>query len=156
MTALGFALLIVGAALMVAEAHAPGGVLGVAGAVALVIGGIIVIGALGGGTVVLVPAAVGIGAAGAGFTLIATRKAASVRHLRIQSGREGLCGRIGVIRQWDEPLGKVFVDGGLWRAQHNWAGREEGSLAEGDAVVVERVNGLTLMVRRAEDWELVA
>jgi membrane-bound ClpP family serine protease len=156
MTALGFALLILGAALMIAEAHAPGGVLGAVGAVALVIGGIIVIGALGGGTVVLVPAAVGIGAAAAGFTVIATRKAASVRHLRVRSGREGLCGRIGVIRQWHEPLGKVFVDGALWRAQHDWAGREEGALEEGDAVVVERVNGLTLTVRRAEDWELVA
>jgi membrane-bound serine protease (ClpP class) len=156
MIALGFALLILGIALMVAEAHAPGGVLGVAGGVALVVGGIVLIGALGGGAVVLVPAAVGIGAAAVGFSVIATRKAASVRRLRVQSGREGLCGRIGVLRQWQEPLGKVFVDGALWRAQHDWAGREEGSLEEGDAVVVERVNGLTLVVRRAEDWELVA
>ncbi len=44
MTALGFALLLMGATLVVAEAHVPGGVLGVAGGVALIVGGIIVIG----------------------------------------------------------------------------------------------------------------
>jgi hypothetical protein len=49
MTALGFALLLMGAVLVVAEAHVPDGALGVAGGVALVAGGIIVIAALGGG-----------------------------------------------------------------------------------------------------------
>jgi membrane-bound serine protease (ClpP class) len=156
MTALGFALLLVGAALMIAEAHAPGGVLGVAGGVGLVLGGIVLIGALGGGAVLAVPAAVGIGAVAGGWTLVATRKAATARRGRIQSGREALCGRIGVVRQWREPAGQVFVEGALWRAQHDWAGREHARLEEGDPVVVERVNGLTLMVRRAEDWELVA
>jgi hypothetical protein len=31
-----------------------------------------------------------------------------------------------------------------------------GSALEGDSVVVERVSGLTLSVRRAEEWELIA
>jgi membrane-bound serine protease (ClpP class) len=156
MTALGFALLLAGAALMVAEAHAPGGVFGVIGGIGLVLGGIVLIGALGGGAVIAIPVAVGIGAVAVGWTLIATRKAASARRGRIQSGREALCGRVGVVRQWHEPAGKVFVDGALWRAQHDWDGREHDSLQEGDSVVVQRVNGLTLLVRRAEDWELVA
>jgi membrane protein implicated in regulation of membrane protease activity len=30
------------------------------------------------------------------------------------------------------------------------------ALREGDRVVVERVSGLTLSVRRAEEWELIA
>jgi membrane-bound ClpP family serine protease len=156
MTALGFVLLLVGAALMVAEAHAPGGVFGVAGGLGLVVGGIVLIGALGGGAVLAVPVALGIGAVTAAWTVIATRKAAGARRARIQSGREALCGRIGVVKQWHEPAGQVFVEGALWRAQHDWAGRELATLEEGDAVVVERVNGLTLIVRRAEDWELVA
>jgi membrane-bound ClpP family serine protease len=156
MTTLGFVLLLMGAALMVAEAHAPGGVLGVAGGVGLVVGGIVLIGALGGGAWLAVPVAVGIGAVAAGWTVVATRKAASAGRGRIQAGREALCGRTGVVRQWHEPAGQVFVDGALWRAQHDWAGRERERLAEGDPVVVERVNGLTLMVRRAEEWELVA
>jgi len=157
MTALGFALLVVGAALMVAEAHAPGGGLGVAGGIGLVVGGIVLIGGFGGGAMLAVPVAVGIGGVAVAWTVIATRKAAGAGRTRIQSGREALCGRIGVVRQWHEPAGQVFVDGALWRAQHDWAGREQQArLEEGDAVVVERVNGLTLVVRRAEEWELVA
>jgi membrane protein implicated in regulation of membrane protease activity len=32
---------------------------------------------------------------------------------------------------------------------------EQPNLAEGERVVVERVNGLTLAVRRAEEWEVI-
>jgi membrane-bound serine protease (ClpP class) len=48
----------------------------------------------------------------------------------------------------------VFVDGALWRARL-WAGDEPEEVAAGDPVVVERVDGLTLTVRRAEEWEVV-
>jgi len=44
------------------------------------------------------------------------------------------------------------VDGALWRARPSWPDADE-HLAAGDAVVVERVSGLTLAVRRAEEWE---
>ena len=52
MTALGFALLLMGATLVVAEAHVPGGVLGVTGGMALIAGGIIA--TLGGGAALAV------------------------------------------------------------------------------------------------------
>jgi membrane-bound serine protease (ClpP class) len=156
MTALGFVLLFIGAALVVAEAHAPGGVLGVSGGVALIAGGIVVIAALGGGAALAVPVGVGLGAAAGGWALVATRKAASVRRMRIRSGAEALCGRVGVVRSWSEPAGQVFVDGSLWRARHDWGHVGAEGLHEGDAIVVERVNGLTLCVRRAEEWELIA
>jgi membrane-bound serine protease (ClpP class) len=156
MTALGFVLLFIGAALVVAEAHAPGGVLGVSGGVALIAGGIVVIAALGGGAALAVPVGVGLGAAAGGWALVATRKAASVRRMRIRSGAEALCGRVGVVRSWSEPAGQVFVDGSLWRARHEWAQAGAEGLHEGDPIVVERVSGLTLSVRRAEEWELIA
>jgi membrane-bound serine protease (ClpP class) len=156
MTALGFALLLVGAVLIVAEAHAPGGILGAIGGLGLVAGGILVIAALGGGAVLAAPVAIGIAAGAGAWMLIVTRKAARVQRARIQSGKEALCGRLGVVRQWREPAGQVFVDGALWRAEHDWAGRDDGALEDGDRVVVMRINGLTLSVRRAEDWELVA
>jgi membrane-bound ClpP family serine protease len=156
MTALGFALLLVGAVLIVAEAHAPGGVLGVIGGLGLVAGGILVIGALGGGAVLAVPVAIGIAAGTGAWMLIVTRKAARVQRGRIQSGAEALCGHLGVVRHWREPTGQVFVDGALWRAEHDWSGRDERAIEDGEHVVVTRVNGLTLTVRRAEDWELVA
>jgi membrane-bound serine protease (ClpP class) len=155
MTALGFALLLMGAMLVVAEAHVPGGILGVAGGLALVAGGLMVIGALGGGAVLAVPVGVGLGAAAAGWALLVTRKAATARRARIRSGSEGLCGQVGVVRAWSEPAGQVFVDGALWRARNGWADDDAEALREGDPVVVERVSGLTLSVRRAEEWELI-
>jgi membrane-bound ClpP family serine protease len=155
MVELGVALVLIGVVLVVAEAHVPGGVLGVAGGIALILGGVLAITALGGGAALAVPAGLGLGAAAGGWALLVARKAAGARRVRIQSGAEGLCGRIGIVRGWHEPDGQVFVDGALWRARHDW-GTDEESLHEGDAVVVERVNGLTLGVRRAEEWELIA
>jgi membrane-bound ClpP family serine protease len=156
MTALGFVLLLIGALLVVAEAHAPGGVLGVAGGLAVIAGGIVVIAALGGGAAIAVPVGIGLGTATGAWALVATRKATSVQRMRLRSGTEALCGRIGTVRSWREPAGQVFVDGALWRARHDWAQAGADGLHEGDPVVVERVSGLTLSVRRAEDWELIA
>jgi membrane-bound serine protease (ClpP class) len=156
MTALGFALLLAGAALVIAEAHVPGGVLGMLGGIALIAGGIIVIAALGGGAALAVPVGLGIGLAAGGWTLAVTRKAAEVRGTRVRAGAEGLCGRVGVVRRWAEPSGQVFVDGALWRARHDWPLADNEALHEGDQVVVERVSGLTLCVRRADQWELTA
>jgi membrane-bound serine protease (ClpP class) len=61
-----------------------------------------------------------------------------------------------VVRRWSEPGGQVFINGALWRARQRWADSDDNeSLREGDLVVVERVTGLTLSVRRAEEWELI-
>jgi membrane-bound ClpP family serine protease len=154
-TALGFALLVLGAVLVVAEAHVPGGAFGVAGGIALMAGGIIVIAALGGGAVLAVPVGLGLGAIAGGWALVATRSAAQVQRRRIQSGAEALCGRVGVVRRWSEPAGQVFIEGALWRARHCTLDDDAAALHEGDPVVVERVSGLTLSVRRAEEWELL-
>jgi membrane-bound ClpP family serine protease len=154
MTALGIALLVLGTALVVAEAHVPGGVLGVLGGLALLAGGIVVIAALGGSAALAVPVGVGVAVAAGGFTVLVAGKAAAARRLRVGSGPEALCGRLGVVRRWSERGGQVFVEGALWRAQHGLNGAEE-ALHEGDPVVVERVNGLTLSVRRAEEWEVL-
>jgi membrane-bound ClpP family serine protease len=156
MTALGFALLLVGGTLVVAEAHVPGGVFGVAGGIALIAGGVIVIATLGGGAALAVPVGVGLGVASGGWALLVTRKSSGSRRVRIQAGAEALCGRVGVVRRWSESAGHVFIDGALWRARHEWPGDDEQALHEGDPVVVERVSGLTLSVRRAEEWELIA
>jgi membrane-bound serine protease (ClpP class) len=83
---------------------------------------------------------------------LAARKALEARRLRSASGREALAGRCGVVRRWQNGDGQVFVDGALWRARPSWPDSDE-ELAAGDAVVVERVTGLTLGVRRAEEWE---
>src|SRR4051794_6801489 len=107
MTALGFGPLLVGAVLVVAEAHVPGGVLGMSGGVALIAGGIIVIAALGGGAVLAVPVGAGLGVAAGGWALVTMRTAAGSRRARIQAGAEALCGRVGVVRRWSESGGQV-------------------------------------------------
>ena len=154
MTALGLVLLLMGATLVVVEAHVPGGVAGALGGVALIVGGVIVIGALGGSIALAVPMAVGMGAAAGAWTLLAAKKTLAVRTSRVRSGAEGLQGQVGVVRCWDEPGGQVFVDGALWRARRDPLGPDPEAIDEGDTVVVERVSGLTLSVRPAEEWEL--
>jgi membrane-bound serine protease (ClpP class) len=144
-----------GAVLVVAEAHVPGGVLGVAGAAALIAGGIMVIAALGGGVALAVPVGVGLGAASAGWALVVTRSVAAARRTGIQSGADTLRGKLGVVRCWDDLVGQVYVDGALWRARNDLAAIEGEALHTGDPVVVEHVRGLTLSVRRAEEWELI-
>jgi membrane-bound ClpP family serine protease len=156
MTALGIALLLAGAALVIAEAHVPGGVLGVAGGIVMIIGGVVVIGALGGSAALAIPVGLGIGAVAAGGALYVAHKGRAAGRAQVRSGAEGLCGRVGVVRGWAEPSGQVFVDGALWRARHDWPLPDEGALQEGDRVVVERVSGLTLCVRRADEWEVIA
>jgi membrane-bound ClpP family serine protease len=157
MTALGITLVLVGILLVVAEAHVPGGVLGVAGGIALVVGGVVIVTALGGGAVLAIPIAVGVAAAGGAWLALVTGKALDTRRIRTRSGAEGLCGKLGVVRSWGGPSGQVFVDGALWRARRGaHDGDNDGrALSAGDEVVVERVRGLTLCVRRAEDWEVL-
>ncbi len=165
MTALGFLLLALGAVLVVAEAHAPSGVLGAVGGVALMIGGIVVIAALGGGAALAVPVGATFGVAAVGWTMLATRAAASIHRRRVVAGSEAPCGRLGVVRGWNGAGGQVFVEGALWRARQQPIARDldpnpdvdpDDLLHEGDQIVVERITGLTLCVRRAEEWELIA
>jgi membrane-bound ClpP family serine protease len=152
MVEVGVALVVVGAALLVAEAHVPGGVLGATGGVTLALGAALAIAGAGGGAAVVIGVVLGALAASGLWLAIATRKALQARRLRSASGREALAGRCGVVRRWENGDGQVFVDGALWRARPSWPDSED-QLTPGDAVVVERVSGLTLGVRKAEEWE---
>ena len=138
--------------LLVAEAHVPGGVLGVTGGITLATGAALALAGAGGG------AAGDRGrdrarlVASGLWLAIVTRKALATRRLRSPSGRDALSGRCGVVRSWQNGDGQVFVDGALWRARPSWPDSDD-RLTAGDRVVVEGVRGLTLAVRRAEEWE---
>ena len=152
MIELGVALVVVGVTLLVAEAHVPGGILGATGGVVLATGAALALAAAGGGAAVIIGVVLGTLAATTLWLALAARKVYDTRQLRAASGREALAGRCGVVRSWQNGDGQVFVDGALWRARPSWPDSEE-QLSAGDAVVVEHVNGLTLAVRRAEEWE---
>jgi membrane-bound ClpP family serine protease len=152
MLEVGVALLLVGAALLVAEAHVPSGALGAAGGLALAGGAALALAGAGGGLAIVLTAMVAALAVTVLWLAVATRKGLATRQLRASSGREALSGRMGVVRSWTGADGQVFVDGALWRARHSLPDDTK-ELGAGDPIVVERVSGLTLAVRRAEEWE---
>jgi membrane-bound ClpP family serine protease len=152
MTALTVVLLVTGASLLVAEAHlASYGLLGIAGVLALTTGGVLAVDSAGGSLLVAVALVLPVALVAAALVAIVARKGLAVRSRRPANG---LVGRVGVVRRAVEPEGAVLVAGELWRARRSW---DDGEAAprEGEHVVVERVNGLTLAVRRAEEWELL-
>jgi membrane-bound ClpP family serine protease len=148
---LGIALLCTGAGLLVAEAHVPSyGALGIGGVIALVAGTAIAVDASGGGAALIVAVAAIVALATLALLTLIARATIKAARPRALTGAEGLIGHVGVVRSAPAPLGQVFIDGALWRAtpcMHD-------ELEVGDPVVVERVQGLLLSVRRAEEWEL--
>ena len=147
MFALGLSLVLAGAALAAAEAHVPShGLLGSGAVLALATGVALLLSAAGSATLVAVVAGVGVGLAGALLLALIVRKALATRRLRASNS---LIGRVGVARSEDA----VFVDGALWRAR-SWGLEGDPPLARGLPIVVENVNGLTLTVRPAEEWEV--
>jgi membrane protein implicated in regulation of membrane protease activity len=93
-------------------------------------------------------------ATAAALTLVTLRQARAISRRQAQCGAEGLIGQVGIVRRRIDPLGDVAVDGELWRARRAWATEDEPPPAKGDPVVVDAVHGLTLLVRRAEEWEV--
>jgi membrane-bound serine protease (ClpP class) len=148
MFALGLLLVLLGAILVAAEAHVPShGALGSGAVVALAVGLALLLTAAGSTALVAVFGGLGVALTGGAWVTVVARKALGTRRLR---ERNSLVGRTGVARSADS----VFVDGALWRARQ-WDLGDEAPLARGDPVVVEHVNGLTLTVRPAEEWEVL-
>jgi membrane-bound serine protease (ClpP class) len=154
MLVFGLALIGVALALVVAEAHlSSGGAIG-AVASAAAVGGIVLLLLAAGASaaVVLLVALVAAGGASA-LLLLARHHLARSARARPRTGREALVGHVGVVRSGGASEAQVFLDGALWRAEPSPI-HDGVKLHEGDRVVVERVNGLTLRVRKAEEWEL--
>jgi membrane-bound ClpP family serine protease len=153
MVALGLVCVAIAVILLLAEAHLSTGGLIAALAVAAAVGGV---------ALLLAGAAVGFGAvlavcggvcvAAIGGLILTGRRLRSVKRARPRSGVAAMLGHIGVMRG-DGAASRVFVDGCLWRAEPSVL--DEGDpLQDGDRVVIEHINGLTLRVRRAEELEL--
>jgi membrane-bound ClpP family serine protease len=155
MTSVAVVLLVLGLVLLVAEAHlASFGVLGAAGVAALVTGVVLAVADAGASVAVALALTLPMGAALLTLVLVSTRKALTARRQAARCGAEGLVGHLGVVRRRLDPVGQVQVDGELWRARRSWSEEDEPPPGEGDPVVIDRVQGLTLSVRRAEVWEV--
>jgi membrane-bound serine protease (ClpP class) len=102
----------------------------------------------------VVAAGVVVALAGLALAWLLLVKSLAAHGLPVRSGRRALVGKVATVRAVPAPVGQVQLDGALWRARL-WDLEEEGvPVAEGSAVVVESVDGLTLTVRPAEEWEV--
>jgi membrane-bound serine protease (ClpP class) len=140
----GVLLLVLAAALFVAELFVPGvGVFAAGGTAALVLGGLFLFdGELRIDPAVLVPVALVVG----GGSVVAGRLAWRARRAPSVSGREGLLGRQVTVRTADGPIGQVLLDGAWWTARSR-----TGALAPGQTVRVVDLDGLELIVDPKEE-----
>lgn len=76
--------------------------------------------------------------------VVGRKVVAAHRDMPVRTGPEELIGALAEVRTPLAPEGQVWIEGALWRARSSGDG---GSPRPGDRVVVEAVEGLTLMVR---------
>jgi membrane-bound ClpP family serine protease len=123
------------------------GILAVAGAVAFAFGSLLLINAPDAPYLRISPVAIAaVTAVLAGFFLLLVGFVLRARRRAVVTGREGLVGATGIVRRDIQPgrQGMVLVLGELWRATAS-----EGRLKRDEQIIVERVDGLVLVVRRA-------
>jgi membrane-bound serine protease (ClpP class) len=147
MTALAIALLVLALLFFIAEAHAPTTIAGLLGVGCLVGAGFAWRDA--GHDLPIAAIIVGALLLGA-FVIFAARKALQAhRDEPVRTGWEELIGKVGEVREPLDPVGQVFVQGALWRAQA--AGGATVGL--GNRVRIKSVDGLTLEVEPVADSE---
>jgi membrane-bound serine protease (ClpP class) len=155
MLLLGIVLALVGATLMVVEAHVPTqGVLGTAAAAALTGGVVLALVGTGAGPATVVAAGMVVALVGTAMVWTLIVKSLAAHRLAVRSGAPALTGRLATVRTPLAPIGQVLLDGALWRARVWEVEQELAPLAAGRVVVVESIDGLTLIVRPAEEWEV--
>lgn len=142
----GIGLLLLGLALLTAEALTPSfGILGMGGAVALMLGAAVLFDTDVPGMAVSWPIIGAIGAAAALLALIVARLAFSSHKVTVVTGKEELIGAQGEVVDWKGDQGHVFVHGERWKARS----RHE-RVAEGP-VRVTRIDGLILEIEPADE-----
>lgn len=144
----GLALILLGIALMVAEAFVPSvGVLGIGGVVAFVIGSIMLMETDGQGYGIN-PAIIGAFAlCGALFFIIALGMLIRSRRKRVVSGREALIGGYGTALNDFDTVGTIRI------RSENWTARTDVPLKKGEGVRVTGMDGLVLSVTRGDRGE---
>lgn len=137
----GIGLILLGLALIVAEAFAPSfGILGIGGTVALVIGAVILVDADAEGIAVSEPLIAAVAVAGVASTWIVVHLTRGSFRARVVSGQEELVDAEARVIDWHGGKGHVWLHGERWQA----TGPED--LAPDAPVRVRAVTGLVVMV----------
>jgi membrane-bound serine protease (ClpP class) len=142
----GILLMLLAAGFFVAESFVVShGALTLAGAVAFVIGSLMLFDPAGENYQVSLRVALIVAASMAVMVGLAAAKVVQVRRAPVVTGQSELIGQMGVVRQALEPDGLVFVHGELWRARTSGE-----TVPPGETVRVEGFDdGLTLKVAPA-------
>jgi membrane-bound serine protease (ClpP class) len=143
------ALILLAFALFAAEAFVSGfGVLGVSGAVALILGGLLLTSTSNPDFQVNRWLIYSMAAVMGAFFLMVVNALIRSRRAPVYVGSQALVGREAVARTTLDPHGIVFMEGARWQAE-----AEDGPIQEGERVQVTEVHGLKLKVRRAPPTE---
>lgn len=149
-TAAGIALLVVGIAMVIAEAHLPtNGIVGAIGVAALAAAGLLLFDT-GSDFDVSAPLVIGAAIVTGGLLAFAISKVLQASRNPVLTGWEEMIGAEGDVRVSLSPAGQVYVQGALWKAVLAEGGSEaeaERLRERGARVRVEAVEGLTLRVR---------
>lgn len=138
----GLALILLGVALMIAEAFVPSfGTLGIGGVAAFVIGSIILMDIDAPGFGIPSSAIAAVGTVGAGAILMIVVMARRAWRRPTVSGHEDLVGKHAVAMEDFLGQGRVKIMGEIWNA------RATGPVRAGEEVIVVSVDGLLLTVR---------
>lgn len=140
------ALVLLGIALMVAEAFVPGiGILGIGGLAAFVIGAIFLFDPRGADFDLRLawPVIIGTAATTALLSAGVLVSVIQVRRRKPVTGSEEMIGLVGDITSWDGRAGSIHVHGEVWTA------RSDSTLKPGDPARVVQRDGLTLIVEPA-------
>jgi len=142
----GLILIFLAFALFAAEIFVTsGGILGIGGVVALILGGLLLTWGNPPEFQVSKWLVYGLGASIGAFFLFVITSIIRIRRQPVVVGSHTLIGRRAVARSPLDPNGMVFVDGEYWSAT-----LEDGSAEEGEEVVVRAIEGLKLIVRKQE------
>lgn len=140
----GLALIVLGLALMGAEAFSPSfGILGIGGMIAFVLGATIMFDTDVPQFRVALPVLAAVAVASLAATVLTMRLALRSRRSNVATGREEMIGATGSVLDWQGTSGHVHVHGERWNA------RAVSELHTGQEVRIIRLQGLTVEVEPA-------
>ena len=142
----GLALILLGIALMVAEAFSPSfGIFGLGGVAAFSLGSIMLMDTEVPGYQIALPLIIGISLFSVAFIVVTLSMLARVRSKPVTTGMEAVVGETGKVISGFPGAGRVLVAGEIWQAQCT------NELQSGQSIRVTKLTGLSLDVEALSD-----
>lgn len=137
----GLALILLGIALMIAEAFSPSfGIFGLGGVAAFSLGSIMLMDTEVPGYQIALPLIIGISLFSVGFFVVTISMLVRVRNQRVTTGMEAVVGETGKVVSGFPGSGRVLVEGEIWQAKCT------DKLQAGQSIRVTKLTGLSLDV----------